>query len=62
MDRTGDFTWAFAIVAGFALLGAAAWAFIVGPVKQVHWEQTTLRTVHPQILLHPSEQASFKND
>lgn len=37
LDRNGNFFWAFVITAAVALLGAASWAFLVGPVKQVEW-------------------------
>jgi ACS family D-galactonate transporter-like MFS transporter len=37
VDRTGEFFWAFAILAGVALVGALSWIFIVGPVEPVGW-------------------------
>lgn len=37
LDRTGSFFWPFAITAGMCLLGAASWIFLIGPVKQVAW-------------------------
>jgi MFS transporter, ACS family, D-galactonate transporter len=37
VDRTGEFFWAFAILAGVAVLGALSWVFIVGPVEPVDW-------------------------
>jgi len=37
VDRTGHFFWAFAITAGFALLGAVCWIFVVGAVEPVAW-------------------------
>jgi MFS transporter, ACS family, D-galactonate transporter len=37
VDRTGRFFWAFAITSVMALLGAVAWIFIVGPVKETAW-------------------------
>jgi len=35
VDRSGHFFWAFALAAGFAWFGAAAYLWIVGPIKQV---------------------------
>ena len=37
LDRTGSFFWPFAITALMCLLGAASWIFLIGPVKQVAW-------------------------
>jgi MFS transporter, ACS family, D-galactonate transporter len=37
LDRTGNFFWPFAITAVMCLLGAASWIFLIGPVKQVVW-------------------------
>jgi MFS transporter, ACS family, D-galactonate transporter len=37
LERTGHFSWAFVIMTGVALLGAASWFFIVGPVEPVVW-------------------------
>jgi hypothetical protein len=37
LERTGHFYWPFAIVTVIALMGAASWVFIVGPVKPVTW-------------------------
>jgi MFS family permease len=37
VDLTGEFFWAFAILAGVAVVGAASWIFIVGPVEPVEW-------------------------
>lgn len=37
LDRTGHFYWAFAIVAAVALMGAASWLFLIGPVEPVVW-------------------------
>ncbi len=39
LDRTGHFYWAFAIVAAVALVGAAAWVFLVGRVEPVVWHK-----------------------
>lgn len=37
VDRSGHFFWAFAVAAGIAWIGAAAYLWIVGPIKQVVW-------------------------
>nr|MEA2798509.1 transporter, family, D-galactonate transporter [Phenylobacterium sp.] len=37
VDRTGEFTWAFAIAAGIALLGAFAWGLLIGRVEPIAW-------------------------
>ena len=37
VERSGRFFWAFAITGIMALLGAVAWIFIVGPVKETAW-------------------------
>jgi MFS transporter, ACS family, D-galactonate transporter len=37
VDRTGEFFWAFAILAAVAVVGAGSWIFIVGPVEEVDW-------------------------
>jgi MFS family permease len=39
LQRTGQFYWAFIIVAGVALTGTASWIFLVGRVEQVSWGQ-----------------------
>lgn len=41
LDRTGHFYWAFAIVTAVALTGALSWTFLVGPVEQVTWKNTS---------------------
>jgi MFS family permease len=38
VERTGSFTVALAIAAGVVLLGAVAWVFLIGPLRQVTWE------------------------
>jgi sugar phosphate permease len=35
--RTGQFFWAFAVAAGFALLGAIFYMFVIGRIEQVNW-------------------------
>lgn len=42
VERTGHFFWAFAVTAGVLLGGAMSWAFVVGPVKPVQWDQQRL--------------------
>jgi ACS family D-galactonate transporter-like MFS transporter len=39
LQRTGHFYWAFFIVAGVALAGAASWIFLVGRVEPVIWDR-----------------------
>jgi len=39
LDKTGHFFWPFFITGAVAWLGAAAWAFVVGPVEPVNWER-----------------------
>jgi MFS family permease len=39
LQRTGHFEWAFAVVTIVALLGAASWFFVVGPVEPVVWHK-----------------------
>jgi MFS family permease len=37
LERTGHFAWAFLIAAGFELLAAVFWGFLLGPVEPVVW-------------------------
>ena len=37
LGRTGNFFWPFAITAVMCLFGGASWIFLIGPVKQVAW-------------------------
>ena len=39
LDRTGHFSWAFAILTAVALAGTASWVFLVGPVERVVWHR-----------------------
>jgi len=39
LDRTGKFYWAFVILTGVALTGAACFVFVVGRVEQVIWHK-----------------------
>jgi ACS family D-galactonate transporter-like MFS transporter len=41
LHRTGQFYWAFLIVATVALVGTLSWFFLVGPVQQVAWRSKT---------------------
>jgi ACS family D-galactonate transporter-like MFS transporter len=42
VTRTGHFFWAFAATSAVLLTGAAAWAFVVGRVAPVQWEEKSL--------------------
>ncbi|MCU1241393.1 MAG: major facilitator superfamily 1 [Candidatus Acidoferrum typicum] len=37
VQQTGRFFWVFVITSGVTLLGAAAWIFLVGPIKPIAW-------------------------
>jgi len=37
VQRAGSYFWVFVITSAVTLLGAAAWVFIVGPIKPVAW-------------------------
>jgi ACS family D-galactonate transporter-like MFS transporter len=37
LQRTGHFYWAFGMVTTVALIGAASWLFLIGPIEQVSW-------------------------
>jgi MFS transporter, ACS family, D-galactonate transporter len=37
VQQTGKFFWVFVITSGVTLLGAAAWVFLVGPIKPITW-------------------------
>jgi MFS transporter, ACS family, D-galactonate transporter len=39
LQRTGQFYWAFAIVTAIALIGAASYIFLTGPIEQVVWRR-----------------------
>jgi MFS family permease len=39
VQNTGHFFWAFAVSAGVVLAGAAVYAFILGPVEPIAWQQ-----------------------
>jgi MFS transporter, ACS family, D-galactonate transporter len=39
LERTGQFYWAFLIVTTVALMGAASYIFLTGPIQQVIWRQ-----------------------
>jgi MFS transporter, ACS family, D-galactonate transporter len=38
LEKTGHFYWAFAIMSGVALAGAASWIFLIGEVVPVKWD------------------------
>jgi MFS transporter, ACS family, D-galactonate transporter len=38
LEKTGHFYWAFAIMIGVALAGAASWVFLIGEVAPVEWD------------------------
>ena len=40
VEKTGHFFWAFAVCSIVVLLGAASYAFLMGPVKPVTWPET----------------------
>jgi MFS transporter, ACS family, D-galactonate transporter len=37
VQQTGNFFWVFVITSGVTLLGAAAWVFVVGPIRPIAW-------------------------
>jgi len=37
VQQTGKFFWVFVITSGVTLLGAAAWIFLVGPIRPISW-------------------------
>jgi nitrate/nitrite transporter NarK len=39
LERTGEFYWAFVIMAGVAVVGMASWVFLLGPVEPVIWDR-----------------------
>jgi MFS transporter, ACS family, D-galactonate transporter len=41
VQRTGNFFWVFVITSAVTVLGAAAWIFVVGPIKPVMWSRPT---------------------
>jgi MFS transporter, ACS family, D-galactonate transporter len=41
VQHTGNFFWVFVITSCVTLLGAAAWVFVVGPVKPIAWPAQT---------------------
>jgi ACS family D-galactonate transporter-like MFS transporter len=41
VQRTGNFFWVFVITSIVTVLGAAAWIFVVGPIKPVAWQRPT---------------------
>ena len=41
VQRTGNFFWVFVITSIVTVLGAAAWIFVVGPIRPVAWPRST---------------------
>ena len=41
VQRAGSYFWVFVITSSVTLLGAAAWVFVVGPIKPVAWSSQT---------------------
>jgi len=39
VERTGQFFWAFAVAAGFALTGAVFYMFAIGRIERVAWRR-----------------------
>jgi MFS transporter, ACS family, D-galactonate transporter len=39
VDRTGHFFWAFAVAAVVVLIGASTYAFFLGPVETIKWDE-----------------------
>jgi MFS family permease len=37
VERTGQFTWAFALSAGVSLLGLYGWLYMIPPLAQLRW-------------------------
>ena len=44
LGRTGHFYWPFLIAAAVALIGAAGWIFVVGPIEPVDWANKSRRS------------------
>jgi MFS transporter, ACS family, D-galactonate transporter len=40
VQQTGKFFWVFVITSGVTLLGAAAWVFLVGPIRPITWSSS----------------------
>jgi MFS family permease len=43
VQQTGSFFWVFVITSGVTLLGAAAWIFVVGPIRPIAWASDVSR-------------------
>ena len=41
LERTGSFYWPFFITAVVAWIGGLGWWFVVGPLEQIDWENTS---------------------
>jgi MFS transporter, ACS family, D-galactonate transporter len=44
LDRTGRFYWTFVIVTTVAIVGAACWLFLIGPIVPVAWQRAGLQS------------------
>jgi MFS family permease len=55
LDRTGHFFWAFAVAAGFCVVGVLSWLLLVCPVEPVIWErQASIDLGRSRGVKHPS--------
>jgi len=41
VDRTGQFFWPFLITGAIVWTGAAVWAFLLGPIEPVAWNESS---------------------
>jgi len=39
VQKTGHFLWAFVVAAAVVLIGAAMYAFLLGPVEPIVWQE-----------------------
>jgi MFS family permease len=42
VDKFGGYEWAFLVAASVSLVGLLAWAFVVGPLRQLSWPQSVV--------------------
>jgi hypothetical protein len=47
VEKTGHFVWAFALAAAVVLIGAAMYAFLLGPVEPIDWPVREARGFEP---------------
>jgi MFS transporter, ACS family, D-galactonate transporter len=52
LEKTGHFYWAFAIMTAVAIVGAASWIFLIGPIVPINWHE--LYRVDPNIAQPPA--------